>query len=136
MADKQKIKFFIPMKKIPTITHQQKKIRIVNNKPIVYEPAKLKDTRALFMSKLHVYAPKKFLSSPIRLTTQWLFTAKNKAQIGQYKITRPDTDNLQKLFKDCMTDVGFWKDDAVVASEIVEKLYNDITGIFVKIEEL
>ena len=26
---------------------------------------------------------------------------------GEYRTTRPDTDNLQKLLKDCMTAVGF-----------------------------
>ena len=43
---------------------------------------------------------------------------------------------LQKLLKDCMTTVGFWKDDALVASEIVEKFWARIPGIYIKIEEL
>ena len=55
---------------------------------------------------------------------------------GEYRTTRPDTDNLQKLLKDCMTAAGFWKDDALVASEIVEKFWADVPGIYVRIEEL
>ena len=35
-----------------------------------------------------------------------------------------------------MTQVGFWKDDALVAVEHVEKLWSDRAGIYVKIEEL
>ena len=31
---------------------------------------------------------------------------------GEYRTTKPDTDNLQKLLKDCMTATGFWTDDA------------------------
>ena len=77
------IEFFVPMKKIPTTTHQQKKVAVVNGKPKFY-----------------------------------------------------DTDNLQKLLKDCMTDLEYWKDDAQVASEIVEKFWSDTVGIYVKVEEL
>ncbi|WP_432651737.1 RusA family crossover junction endodeoxyribonuclease, partial [Huintestinicola sp.] len=31
---------------------------------------------------------------------------------------------------------GFWKDDALVASEIIEKFWADIPGIWICIEEL
>ena len=50
--------------------------------------------------------------------------------------TKPDTDNLQKLLKDVMTDLGFWKDDALVASEIVEKFWAERPGIFIYVETL
>ncbi len=45
---------------------------------------------------------------------------------------KPDTDNLQKLLKDVMTAVGFWQDDAQVASEIVEKFWAEIPGIYIR----
>lgn len=35
-----------------------------------------------------------------------------------------------------MTTVGFWKDDALVASEIVEKFWAEIPGIYIRIEEI
>lgn len=41
-----------------------------------------------------------------------------------------------KLFLDCCTTVGFWSDDNLVASLVVEKFYSDIPGIYVKIEPL
>ncbi len=48
-----------------------------------------------------------------------------------------DTDNLQKMLKDCMTEVGFWNDDAQVVVEHVEKLWSDEpTGIAIEIEVL
>lgn len=49
---------------------------------------------------------------------------------------KPDTDNLQKLLKDCMTARGFWKDDAQVASEICEKFWAERPGIYICVEEL
>ena len=35
-----------------------------------------------------------------------------------------------------MTEVGFWKDDAQVASEIIEKFYARIPGIYIRVEQL
>ena len=39
------IEFFLPMEKIPTTTHQQKKVNVRNGKPIFYEPEELKNAR-------------------------------------------------------------------------------------------
>ena len=44
---------------------------------------------------------------------------------------------LQKMLKDCMTRCGFWKDDAQVARETVEKRWSDDpAGIYIEVEEL
>lgn len=130
------IEFFIPMKKIPTTTHQQKKVRVVNGKPQFYEPDSLKDARTKYMSLLSAHKPDQKISGPIRLTVKWLFPMTQKSINGQYKTSKPDTDNLNKLLKDCMTELGFWNDDAQVASEIIEKFWADTVGIYVKVEQL
>ena len=132
------IEFFMPMK-IPTVTHQQKKVAVINDKPVFYEDDRLKDAREKFMSYLSHFIPdEKIENTPIRLTTKWLFESGNlvKHHDGEYKITKPDTDNLVKLLKDCMTDLGYWKDDALVASEIIEKFWAKTPGIYVKVEVL
>lgn len=130
------IEFFIPMKKIPTTTHQQKKVRVVNGKPQFYEPDSLKYARAKYMSLLSAHKPDQKISGPIRLTVKWLFPMTKQSANGQYKTSKPDTDNLNKLLKDCMTELGFWNDDAQVASEIIEKFWADTVGIYVKVEQL
>ncbi len=38
-------RFFVPMKKIPRTTHQQKQVHVVHGKPIFYEPNDLKLAR-------------------------------------------------------------------------------------------
>lgn len=53
---------------------------------------------------------------------------------GSYRTTKPDTDNLQKLLKDCMTTEHFWTDDALVCSEITEKFWADMPGTWIHIE--
>ena len=35
-----------------------------------------------------------------------------------------------------MTRLRFWRDDAQVASEIAEKFWSDVPGIFVRVEML
>lgn len=74
----------------------------------------------------------------VRLVTRWLFPPGRHVP-GSYRTTKPDTDNLQKLLKDCMTAAGFWKDDALVASELCEKFWaedNRHTGIYIRVEQL
>ena len=130
------IEFFLPMKKIPTVTHQQKKVAVVRGKPRFYEPPKLKEVRALFMDMLQPYKPPEPLDGPLRLTTKWLFPKIKGTKDGQYKHTKPDTDNLVKLLKDCMEKTGFYVNDSRVASEIDEKFWAKTVGIYVKVEQL
>ena len=75
------------------------------------------------------------MTKGVRLAVKWCFPNGNHKN-GEYRTTKPDTDNLQKLLKDVMTDLGFWKDDALVASEIVEKFWAETPGIFIYVETL
>jgi Holliday junction resolvase RusA-like endonuclease len=126
--------FFLPMVP-PTKTHQEKQIRIVKGKPIVYEPAELKAVRAKFMAHLGQHVPEVKYTTAVRLTTKWLFPRGNHPN-GVYKTTKPDTDNLIKMLKDVMTGLKYWTDDSLVASEITEKFWADTPGIYIKIENL
>lgn len=128
------VSFFLPMKP-PTVTHQEKQVAVINGKPQFYEPPELKAARAKLMAHLAGYAPAHKYSCPVRLIVKWCFP-RGKHRDGEYKTTKPDTDNLQKLLKDVMTDLRFWKDDALVASEIVEKFWAEIPGIYISISKL
>lgn len=128
--------FFMPMIP-PTVTHQEKDVAVINGKPVIYEPPELKDVRAKLMAHLAQHSDPYFpYTAGVRLTVKWLFPIKGKHRHGEYRISKPDTDNLSKLLKDCMTQSHFWTDDALVASEICEKFWSDTPGIYVKIEEL
>lgn len=129
------ISFFLPMKP-PTVTHQEKDIAVVKGKPVVYEPAELKTARSKLMAHLGQHAPLVPLQGAVRLMVKWCFPITGKHKDGEWKTTKPDTDNLQKLLKDCMTNLGYWKDDAQVASEIVEKFWAKVPGIYVFAEGL
>ena len=120
----------------PTVTHQEKKWRVLHGKPVSYEPPELKEARAKLTAHLARHKPPEKYTGPIYLQVIWCFPCGENHHPGEYRKTKPDTDNLQKLLKDCMTDVGFWKDDALVCREHVEKFWGDPPGIYIRIEEL
>ncbi len=129
-----KIQFFMPMVP-PTVTAQEHKVAVRNGEPHFYDPPELKAAKEKLAAHLSQHTIPQPLTSGVRLVTKWLFPIQGSHKNGEYKTTRPDTDNLQKMLKDCMTKCGFWKDDALVVSEIVEKFWAEIPGIFIRIED-
>lgn len=107
----------------PTVTAQEHKVAVVHGKPVFYDSPKLKDARKLFEALLQNHAPERPLEGALVLTVEWRFLSKSHKE-DEWRTTRPDTDNLQKLLKDCMTRTGFWKDDAQVCKEIVSKRWS------------
>ena len=120
----------------PTVTAQEHKVTVVNGKPRFYDPPEVKNAKEKLTAHLGKHVPAPMYASGVRLTVKWLFAKGDSHKNGEYKITKPDTDNLQKMLKDCMTKLGYWKDDALVCSEIIEKFWADTPGIYIRIEEL
>lgn len=129
-----KTEFFMAMIP-PTVTHQEKKIHVVNEKPVTYEPPELAIARDKLIGNLSKHIPENKYVVPVELITKWCFP-RGRHKDGEYRASKPDTDNLQKLLKDCMTKCGFWKDDALVCREITEKFWAEIPGIYIRIKEL
>ena len=130
------IHFFIPMKKIPTVTQQEHKITARGGKPRIYEPAELKAARQLFRDHLAIWRPEAPLEGPVELYVVWCYPATKEHPAGTWKTTKPDTDNLIKLVKDEMTRLGFWKDDAQVCMELNAKCYDRISGVSFRIRSM
>ena len=120
----------------PTCTAQMKKITVVHGRPVIYETAAIKAAKKLLCSNLIQNRPSEPMDGPLKLNVVWRFPRGKSHKHDEWRITRPDTDNLEKLLKDCMTKCGFWKDDAQVVREVVEKRWSDEpTGIYIEIEE-
>jgi Holliday junction resolvase RusA-like endonuclease len=121
----------------PTITAQQNKVALINNKPVFYKPEKLKQARRTLITHLKPFKPVEPLRGAIRLDVVWRFPRGKRHKHFEWRVTKPDTDNLQKMLKDCMTEVGFWIDDAQVVVEHVEKIWtDDPCGISIEINVL
>lgn len=136
------VNFFLPMVP-PTVTQQEHEFKIVKGRVVVYDPPELRDARQKFTACLkgakhrvegwdYIFP----MDGPIRLVTKWIWPAGSEHRVGEWKVTRPDTDNLIKLFKDCMTRCHYWHDDAQVCSDIIEKFYGDRPGIYVRVETI
>lgn len=125
------MEFFMPMIP-PTSTGQMHKVTVKDGQPVFYDPPTVREARNKLMAHLYEHRPEKPYTEGVRLIVKWCFP-RGRHRDGEYRITRPDTDNLQKLLKDCMTECGFWKDDALVCSELAEKLWADVPGIYVHI---
>lgn len=138
----KEISFFMPMIP-PTITHQEHAIKVVNGRPIVYDPPRLRDARMKLMAALWKHSPEETIPGPVQLITKWIWPLEDLPMMEhidpdyfEWKTTKPDTDNLVKMLKDCMTKCGFWVDDCQVVSEITEKMLSFTPGIYVKVVEL
>ena len=130
------MKFFMEMEP-PTSTAQMKKVSVVHGRPVFYEPKKVRDAKAVLMRGLLQNKPDKPMEGPLYLSPVWKFSKGKNHKAGEWRVTRPDTDNLEKLLKDCMTKCGFWNDDAQVVKEHVEKCWSDKpAGILIESEVL
>lgn len=113
------MEFFLDMIP-PTVTAQEHKVMVLHGRPRFYDTPRLKAARSLYENALRLHKPDTPLTGALALTVEWWFPSKTHRE-GELRVTRPDTDNLQKLLKDCMTRVGFWNDDAQVCREVVTK---------------
>ena len=127
--------FFMPMKP-PTVTQQERRARLVHDRLVFYDTPEIKVAKLMLEAHLAPHVPDVKYYSAVRLVTKWCFPTTGYHRDGEYKKSRPDTDNLQKMLKDVMTKLGFWGDDALVASEVTEKFWADKPGIYIRIEEL
>ena len=135
------MQFFIPMQP-PTTTHNAKQLHayMKGGQPhaVLHDSPELKAARAKLHAYLAPHAPKAPIPAgqPVRLLVKWCFPTEGKRRSGEWRTSKPDTDNLEKALKDEMTRLHFWDDDAQVCSEIVEKFWSDPCGVFVRVEEL
>ena len=136
MTHDNEISFFLPMVP-PTVTHQEKKVTVSRTgRPTFYETQELKAVRQLFLDSVARHRPETPFDGPVSLTTIWSWPASETHPAGSFKTSKPDTDNLIKLLKDCMTKAKFWKDDAEVAFERTVKIYDEIPGIHISVSKL
>lgn len=127
---KRQLAFFMPMEP-PTTTYQQLKISTKNKR--IYKSPESVDAYMKLRAYLSKHVPEEPLEGPLELTTVWYFPGKEI----KFKTTRPDCDNINKMFQDAMADLGFFKNDAEISCLCVSKVEVGIGyGIFVLLREL
>lgn len=124
------IQFTIPGKP-PTATAQQKGQN--RRTGAYYKPPKLREAESYYMTVLEAHKPDTPLDGAVVLKVDFLFPRGKAHKDNEPKTTKPDTDNMVKLLKDCMTKKGFWHDDAQVAVELVRKWWSSEPGTLVEV---
>jgi Holliday junction resolvase RusA-like endonuclease len=125
--------FFMAMQP-PTCTHQEKKVNTKGKTPRFYEDDNLKAARVKLTAHLAKHIPKVKYTKACRAIVKWCFPIIGDHYDGEYKDTKPDAHNLDKMLFDIMEDLGYWDNDARVASEIIEKFWAVKPGIYICIE--
>lgn len=127
------IVFDIPGEPPRTTAQQARSGTGRNGRHYHYKTQKLKEAEAHLIAGMLPHKPDKPMEGAIELYVNWGFSAGKNHKHWEPKVTRPDTDNLQKLLKDCMTQCGSWKDDAQVFAEHVFKFWSETPKIRVEI---
>lgn len=88
------------------------------------------------------YVPEKPFTRAVELIISWCYAwrasepKKNRKLGYKYCTTKPDVDNICKQLNDCMTRLGYWVDDALVAKLTFEKMWCEEPHITITIREL
>lgn len=130
------INFFIATDTIPRTSAQQKGVQVVHGRPMFYTKAKVQDAKRFYAICLKAHRPPGPIEGAIKLIVNFYYPVRKPHKNGEPKTTRPDTDNMIKLLKDVMTDVGFWVDDSQIVHETVTKSYSEPSGIQIRLVRL
>jgi crossover junction endodeoxyribonuclease RusA len=126
----------------PKATSQQKGVMVIAGKPRYFKRKHVQQAEQDLTALLMPHRPAKPLCGPVRLMVVWAYpwrkseSKRNRARGWLPCDTRPDCDNLSKLFCDAMTRLGFWGDDSQVADLRFRKQWSDHAGIYVEAEEM
>lgn len=137
----------------PSKTSQQKGVRAFvdkSGKPRTqfFEKKAVKEELDILCSAMAPHCPETPIRGPISLAVTFVYpwrkedvssaTKKESALLlgAEWKITKPDTDNLVKGIKDRMARLMFFHDDAQIAEELVRKFHGGKVGVWIVIKEL
>lgn len=129
------LEFFEPMK-LPTKTHNElMPVRRGEGLSIIKTP-ELLDVEADWEAHLARHAPDVPMDGAVSVTMTLLYGLPEGRGQFEPKTTKPDVDNVEKTVYDVMASLGFFTDDAHVATSLTTKAWGEPQGIYVKIEQI
>ena len=94
------------------------------------------------MTLFYHHRPEVAYEGAIKVSILWIYpwrkSESKKAKLAGLKpcTTRPDADNLCKLFFDTLTRLSYWSDDSIIADLRFRKYWGDTPGIGLSVEEI
>lgn len=125
----------------PTTTAQQKGAFVVNNRVRFFKKKKTQQAEASLIDLLKSYVPEKPHEGALKVCITFVYPfrkSEKKADMiaGEMCHTsRPDFDNLSKMFCDVMTTLCFWRDDGQISDGRIIKRRGITTCISVVIQQ-
>jgi len=101
-------------------------------KAAVYDPGTAEGWKALIALAARDHLPAVPLSGPVRVDAEFYFRRPQRLQKKNSPsgfiphIARPDIDNCYKAAADCLTQIGFFQDDASIVETTIRKRYTRI----------
>lgn len=124
------------MEDVPRTTAQQKNIVSTGKYKRLVDSKNLKKAKTIWHYVFASHVPKEMFEGALYLEIIYCFKASKTNKPNTLKITSPDTDNLQKLPKDIMQALMYFKNDGQVAMDRPIKVFSDEPGVFIKLKQL
>lgn len=121
---KQDKRFFMKLEKIPSGTAQQRRFYYDKRQGVrTYPSESYRNAKKVLTSLLREHRPLEPYKGAVLLDVEYRYETKEKRKHDKFKTTKPDGDNLLKVLKDCMTQLGFYADDAQVCVEAISRYW-------------
>ena len=124
----------------PNVTHNDLKayVTYVSSKPVakIRKSDRLKAEEDRLRPYVAKIRPPKPLSGALRVTWKLAWPTDGKHNQGDAKTTRPDADNVVKTLNDLLETCRVIVNDAMICDLRVMKMYGNVPGIWVRIEEM
>ena len=124
----------------PTVTAQQKGVRVCGRRPVFFTKKKVERSQAMLWRLFEGHRPPVPFNGALRVTVVMTFpwrkseTKANRARGWMPMPVAPDWDNLAKTPFDVLSKLSFWCDDGQVFDGRLVKGWGDRPGIRVMIE--
>lgn len=123
----------------PRTTAQQKRVRVVNGRPVFFQPRAMRAEELTWVSLLAPHVPAVPLDGPLALSIRLIYphlSSVRKADAARVipKATKPDAGNVVKHLEDVLTRLRFIEDDARIARLCVEKYHGPACAVGITIQ--
>lgn len=123
----------------PSVTAQQKRVHVVNGKPVFFHGAKMRREEQTWTALLQPYAPAAPIDGPIALTVRMVWPHLKGARKSDRhrllpKTSKPDCSNVSKHLEDLLVRLRFIVNDAHVARHVIEKYFGPESEVGIRIQ--